>query len=124
MRSYFLILWLVFSFFTSIGQVTIKQKTAEYFLETYDSLQIYKERDSLHLTQLLDSEEKEMAYLAAIQTSKKDSASFADEISRRVEQQVATERELKVTNRKLTWQKVQKVGAFVVIVVETVIILL
>lgn len=120
---YFLILSLVFLFFTSIAQVTIKQKTAEYFLETRDSLQIYKERDSLHLTQLLDAEEKEKAYRSALKTSKEDSASFVIEISERKLEKVEDQKTIKKLNRQLTWQKIQKVGLIVIVVIETAIII-
>lgn len=120
---YFLILSLVFLFFTSTAQVTIKQKTAEYFLETRDSLQIYKERDSLHLTQLLDAEEKEKAYRSALKTSKEDSASFVIEITERKLEKAEDQKTIKSLNRQLTWQKIQKVGLIVIVVIETAIII-
>ena len=72
MRYFLVILFGVTSFLSS-AQVVISPKTARYFLEVDDSLQIYKQTEAQRLLQVNDLKQQIVDYDSTLSSYKRDS---------------------------------------------------
>lgn len=105
MRVLLTILFLILLHSCLSAQVVIREKTAEFFLEAHDSLQIYKSRDTLYQQLVANKDQQLLVKDSIIDTYKEDSTLYDLQETTFLEQLRYKEGEtdeLRRKNRKLT----------------------